>query len=88
MRDYGVVCIQRKEDGQDVVSGDSIVEASQVLARHKEHILVVEDSVQYNVSSSLLRQRLRDRLSIRYLTPDPVIQYIETKGHDLFEGCI
>ncbi len=31
---------------------------------------------QYDLSSTAIRERVRSRLSIRYMTPDPVIRYI------------
>lgn len=38
------------------------------------------DTLKIDLSSSVIRQRVKDGLSIKYLTPDPVINYIEQKG--------
>ena len=34
----------------------------------------------YNISSSEIRQRIRQKKSVRYLTPETVMRYIEKKG--------
>jgi nicotinate-nucleotide adenylyltransferase len=54
-----------------------------ISARAREAITVV-DVPQIDISSRLVRRRVRDGLSIRYLVPDPVEHYIA--DHGLYAG--
>lgn len=51
-----------------------------LLNRYRDHIILVEEPVPNGVSSTLVRQELARGHSVRYLTPDDVIQYIEEHG--------
>ena len=38
------------------------------------------DIPELEISSTELRQRVSDRRSIRYLTPEPVVRYVQDQG--------
>ncbi|SFJ10303.1 nicotinate-nucleotide adenylyltransferase [Thermoflavimicrobium dichotomicum] len=50
----------------------------------EERVIWVTDSVELNLSSTYIRERLARGMSIRYLVPDSVYQYI--KGYRLYES--
>ncbi len=45
-----------------------------------DYSIIWIDTLDIDLSSSDIRQRVKEGLSIKYLTPDPVIKYIEQKG--------
>lgn len=80
--------------GQDMVLDlpnwhriDELVDLVQFVAARRpgyvgdsQYPILWVDVPEYEISSSDIRQRVRDNKSIRYLTHESVIQYIETKG--------
>lgn len=46
----------------------------------EERLMWIQDAVETNVSSSIIRKRLMLGRSVRYLVPDPVYKYIKEKG--------
>lgn len=77
--DFGLVCIRR--DGQDV---EEIVAKDDVLSEYKSNIKIVDEVVPNGISSTRLRNCISKGLSIKYLTPDEVIEYI--KQNHLYEA--
>lgn len=78
LRDYGVVCIAR--EGSDLTS---LMETSgNVLNEYKDQIVVVTDPVPNAVSSTKIRAEIAKKRSVKYLLPDPVIDYIS--DHKLY----
>ncbi len=71
---YGVFIVER--------AGTKIDEALASLRPWKHNIYVIQQLIHNDVSSTKIRQFLRREMSVRYLIPAPVIQYIEE--HDLF----
>lgn len=69
---FGVVCVQRP--GADT---DKTVDSSDLLRPRKHNIIIVEQSITNDVSSTKIRAALKRGDSIKYLTPDPVIDYIK-----------
>ncbi|XP_057822452.2 uncharacterized protein LOC131034873 isoform X1 [Cryptomeria japonica] len=76
-RDHGVVCISR--DGKNV---EKLIFENDILFENKRNIVVVDEVVSNNISSTKVRQILARGLSVKYLTPNPVIDYI--KKHKLY----
>ncbi|XP_057953173.1 nicotinamide/nicotinic acid mononucleotide adenylyltransferase isoform X2 [Malania oleifera] len=70
-RDYGVVCIRR--EGQDV---EKIIADDDILNECKSNIKIVDELVPNQISSSRVRECISRGLSVKYLTPDEVIDYI------------
>lgn len=76
-RDYGVVCIRR--EGQDI---ERVISSDHILNQFKSKIKVVDELVPNQISSSRLRDCISRKQSVKYLTPDEVIDYIEQ--HSLY----
>ncbi|KAF3491351.1 nicotinate (nicotinamide) nucleotide adenylyltransferase [Arthroderma uncinatum] len=72
---YGTFIVER--------SGTDIDEAIAGLQPWKENIYVIQQLIQNDVSSTKIRLFLRREMSVRYLIPHPVIEYIE--DHHLYE---
>ncbi|KAF9587010.1 hypothetical protein IFM89_020522 [Coptis chinensis] len=74
-RDYGVVCIRRA--GKDI---ESVISADDILNEYKNNIKVVDELVPNQISSTRVRECISRRLSIKYLTPDEVIEYVKQQS--------
>jgi nicotinamide mononucleotide adenylyltransferase len=75
---HRIVCLERM--GTDL---SSVIWENDILYKHKERIHLVAQWVSNDISSTKIRQALRRNLSIRYLIPDVVIDYI--RQHDLYK---
>ncbi|EGS19940.1 nicotinamide-nucleotide adenylyltransferase-like protein [Thermochaetoides thermophila DSM 1495] len=69
---YGAFIIER--------SGTDIEEALASLRQYENNIWVISQVIQNDISSTKVRLFLRKDLSVRYLIPDPVVDYIEEHG--------
>jgi nicotinate-nucleotide adenylyltransferase len=67
--------------GQDNVSGLKNWKNIDVLKKMAQFIVIERDW--FNVSSTLIRTKLKEKKSVRYLTPDAVIGYISR--HNLYK---
>ncbi|KAJ4420091.1 Nicotinamide/nicotinic acid mononucleotide adenylyltransferase 1 [Neurospora sp. IMI 360204] len=74
--EYGAFIIER--------SGTDIDEALATLRQYENNIWVISQVIQNDISSTKVRLFLKKDLSVRYLIPDPVVEYIEEHGlfHD------
>jgi nicotinamide mononucleotide adenylyltransferase len=60
--------------------GTDIDEALSSLQQWKDNIWVIQQLVQNDISSTKIRLFRRRDMSIRYLVPEPVVQYIEANN--------
>ncbi|XP_075696697.1 nicotinamide/nicotinic acid mononucleotide adenylyltransferase 1 [Rhinoderma darwinii] len=74
---FGLVCITRT--GSDA---RKFIYESDVLWKYRDNIHLVEEWITNDISSTKVRRALRRGMSVRYLVPDPVLDYI--KNHDLY----
>ncbi|KAL1745040.1 hypothetical protein HDZ31DRAFT_63528 [Schizophyllum fasciatum] len=72
---YGAVIIERQGSGMD--------QATDSLARWRHNIHMVHQLIQNDVSSTKVRLFLKRGLSVHYLLPAPVVDYIEE--HHLYQ---
>lgn len=72
---YGTFIVER--------SGTDIDDALASLQPWKENIYVIQQLIQNDVSSTKIRLFLRREMSVQYLIPAPVIDYLEE--HHLYE---
>ncbi|XXG44130.1 hypothetical protein AAC387_Pa01g4006 [Persea americana] len=70
-RDYGVVCIRR--EGKDI---EKIIAADDILCENKSNIIVVDEMVPNQISSTRVRECIMRGQSVKYLMPDEGIDYI------------
>lgn len=73
---YQVVCIYR--DGTDLEA--LLNQRDSILNQYKDRIIMVRDPFVNNISSTLVRQCLKEGRSVRYVVPDGVISYIQERG--------
>lgn len=69
---YGTFIVER--------TGTDIDDALSSLQTWKENIWVIQQLIQNDVSSTKIRLFLRREMSVRYLIPGPVIDYIDENG--------
>ncbi|KAK4166683.1 Nicotinamide/nicotinic acid mononucleotide adenylyltransferase 1 [Cladorrhinum sp. PSN259] len=69
---YGAFIIER--------SGTDIDEALSTLRQYENNIWVISQVIQNDISSTKVRLFLKKDLSVRYLIPDPVVEYIDEHG--------
>ncbi|KDQ55253.1 hypothetical protein JAAARDRAFT_181249 [Jaapia argillacea MUCL 33604] len=69
---YGCLIIER--------AGSDMDQATDNLARWRHNIFLISQLIQNDVSSTKVRLFLRRGLSVRYLLPTPVVDYIEQHG--------
>ncbi|KAH6640450.1 hypothetical protein F5144DRAFT_544637 [Chaetomium tenue] len=69
---YGAFIIER--------SGTDIDEALASLRQYENNIWVISQVIQNDISSTKVRLFLKKDLSVRYLIPDPVVEYIDEHG--------
>ncbi|XP_018432357.1 PREDICTED: nicotinamide/nicotinic acid mononucleotide adenylyltransferase 1 [Nanorana parkeri] len=74
---FGLVCITR-------IGNDprKFIYESDILWKYRHNIHLVEEWITNDISSTKVRRALRRGMSIRYLVPDLVLDYI--KNHDLY----
>jgi len=75
---YGTFIIER--------AGSDVEQAVEALAQWRHNIFVVRQTIQNDVSSTKVRLFLKRGMSVRYLLPNPVVDYIESNGLYLDDG--
>lgn len=75
---FKVLILERDNDRfEDVIASNSF------LSTNKEAFIKISENIRTNLSSSFVRDKIRNGKSIRYLTPDEVYRYI--KENKLYE---
>ncbi|KRT79255.1 hypothetical protein AMK59_7159 [Oryctes borbonicus] len=74
---HGLVVITREN-----ANPQQFIYMSDVLTKYISNILIVNEWIKHDLSSTKIRRALRRQESIKYLTPDKVIDYITR--HELF----
>ncbi|MBO5476768.1 MAG: nicotinate (nicotinamide) nucleotide adenylyltransferase [Clostridia bacterium] len=69
---YKILVLERDEDNMD-----EIITSNDFLIKHKDSFIKVKNNVRSNLSSTFVRNKINEGKSIRYLTPDEVVFYIE-----------
>uniref|UniRef100_A0A7C8ZIB0 Nicotinamide/nicotinic acid mononucleotide adenylyltransferase 3 n=2 Tax=Opuntia streptacantha TaxID=393608 RepID=A0A7C8ZIB0_OPUST len=76
-KDFGVACIRR--EGQDV---EKIISSNDILKENKDNIKLVDELIPNQISSTRIRHCISKGFSVKYLTADEVIDYIQK--HNLY----
>ena len=76
---YGTFIVERQGSGMD--------QATDNLAKWRDNIHLISQLIQNDVSSTKVRLFLRRGLSVRYLLPMSVVDYIEVNGLYLDDGA-
>lgn len=77
VRDFGLVSVSRGG-----LQHEQSVHESDMLSQHRQNIFLVREWVRNETSATEVRRALRRGLSVKYLIPDPVIEYIHQ--HNLY----
>lgn len=78
LEEFKILVLERDTDNMD-----EIISENEFLLKYKKSLLKVKNSIRSNLSSTFVRDKLKNRKSIRYLVPDEVYFYI--KENKLFE---
>ena len=57
-----------------------LIDSSPLLSRYKHNIDIVPQRITNTISSTSVRNLLKTQQSVRFLTPDAVIDYIKTNA--------
>lgn len=69
---FKILVLERDEDDMD-----KIIQGNEFLTRNACSFIKVKNNVRSNLSSTFVRRKIREGKSIRYLTPDEVVNYME-----------
>lgn len=72
LQNFKVIVLARNED--DV---QQIISENKLLSKYHERIIESKTKIKTNLSSSLVRELIKDKKSIKYLLPDEIIKYIK-----------
>nr|POF17852.1 nicotinamide/nicotinic acid mononucleotide adenylyltransferase 2 [Quercus suber] len=72
LKNFGAFIVER--------TGTDVDEALSTLQQWRDNIWVIQQLVQNDISSTKIRLFRRRDMSIRYLVPEPVVQYIEEQN--------
>lgn len=75
LKDFRCLVLERNKDVLE-----HILEQNPLLQPYKERFIKMKESIHSDASATLLRQKLREGQSIRYMVPDEVYFYIVEKG--------
>lgn len=78
LSEHGIVCISR--DGAGIEAAALIQQPGTLLHKYKDNIIIVQDPIPNEVSSSLVRHEIEQGHSVRYIVPDGVLSYIYEHG--------
>ncbi|XP_028555667.1 nicotinamide/nicotinic acid mononucleotide adenylyltransferase isoform X2 [Dendrobium catenatum] len=70
-RDFGVICIRR--EGTNI---EQIISNDEILQENKINVISVDEIIPNRISSTNVRECISRGLSVKYLIPDEVIDYI------------
>ena len=76
---YKVYLLARDKD--DI---NQIINESTFLSRHRENLIIANDNIIVNISSTFVRRKIKEGKSVRYIVSDDVYDYI--KDHNLYKG--
>ena len=76
-RDFKIYILERENDNME-----EIIENNIFLRKHRQVFIKAKYTIKSNLSSTFVREKIKAGKSIRYLTPDEVILYIQE--HQLY----
>lgn len=71
-KDFKIYVLERDKD--DV---EKIIESNKFLKKNKQAFIKAKENITSNLSSTFVRKKLKNGKSVKYLTPDEVVEYIE-----------
>jgi nicotinate (nicotinamide) nucleotide adenylyltransferase len=74
---HGVACIERVG-----FNARQLVDNNEMFRKYKDQIYIVPQRISNTISSTQIRYNIQNNLSVKYLLPDPVLEYI--REHKLY----
>lgn len=71
-KDFKIYVLERDKDNIE-----EIIQSNEFLNKNKNAFIKAKDNITSNLSSTFVRKKLKNGKSVRYLTPDEVVSYIE-----------
>lgn len=71
-KDFKIYVLERDKD-----SIEEIIKSNEFLNKNKQAFIKAKDNITSNLSSTFVRNKLKNSKSVKYLTPDEVVAYIE-----------
>lgn len=71
-KDFKIYVLERDKDNIE-----EIIKSNEFLNKNKQAFIKAKNNITSNLSSTYVRKRLKKGKSVRYLTPDEVIDYIK-----------
>lgn len=72
LNEFKVYVVKREKDDLK-----KIIQKSQFLSKNQQAIIKVRNGITSNLSSTLVREKIREQKSIKYLTTNEIVSYIE-----------
>ncbi len=72
VKNFKFFIFEREQDNME-----DLIQDSKFLKENKHAFIKVDDLIKSNLSSSFVREKIRNRKSIRYITPDEIVNYIQ-----------
>ena len=69
---FKIYVLERDKDNVD-----KIINSNEFLKQNREAFIKARNNITSNLSSTFVREKIRNGKSIRYLTPNEVVDYIE-----------
>lgn len=71
VKDFKIYVLERDKD-----SVEQILESNEFLKENKKSFIKAKNTITSNLSSTFVREKLKEGKSVRYLIPDEVISYV------------
>lgn len=71
VKDFKIYVLERDKD-----SVEQILESNEFLKENKQSFIKAKNTITSNLSSTFVREKLKEGKSVRYLIPDEVISYV------------
>jgi nicotinamide mononucleotide adenylyltransferase len=75
LENFGLVSLERA--GTNL---EEVIKNFQLLSEFKNKVFILKQTIPNEISSTRVREEIMKGHSIRYLTPDPVVEYIKANG--------
>ncbi len=72
---YKALVIERDDDCME-----DIINESQFLSNYSNSFIKVKNNIRSNISSTFIREKIKNKKSIRYYTPDEIYYYIKANN--------
>lgn len=73
LKNYRVLVLERDNDCME-----EIISSNEFLNRNRASFIKIKDNIRTNLSSTYIRNKIRNGKSIKYLIPDEIYEYIKT----------